>query len=62
MAAQDDTAVPNGVTEAAAVPRGGDEAKVESISNAKVEQNKAKNVSSVCPIFVCRHDNAHQHV
>ncbi|KAJ4857434.1 ABC transporter transmembrane region domain-containing protein [Trichoderma breve] len=46
MAAQDDTAVPNGVTEAAAVPQGGDEAKVESISNAKGEQNKAKNFIS----------------
>ncbi|KAL6691948.1 ABC transporter [Trichoderma pleuroticola] len=46
MAAQDDTAVSNGVTEAAAVPQGGNEAKVESISNAKGEQNKGKNFIS----------------
>ncbi|KAL7909928.1 hypothetical protein GGI35DRAFT_468953 [Trichoderma velutinum] len=46
MAAQDDTAVSNGVIEAAAVPRDENGAKVESISNAKGEQNKGKNFIS----------------
>ncbi|EHK18687.1 uncharacterized protein TRIVIDRAFT_210053 [Trichoderma virens Gv29-8] len=42
MAAQDDAAASNGATEAATVPQDGNEAMVESISNAKGEQKKAK--------------------
>ncbi|KAL7948203.1 hypothetical protein V8C42DRAFT_342262 [Trichoderma barbatum] len=46
MAAQDDTAVPNGATEAVAVPQDQNEAKVESVSSAKGEQANGRSFIS----------------